>query len=155
MRNFASTLVKFSKLSHIQTTILRPPKMAPPPHCGVSGGLCYATGSKSSYGIIGQTRKQEYAAEWALIYHEVLSITNTFREITNSDKGGNTETANASSHHHLSPRNIQEINARTDSISSYISSQGNPFCKENHDKVKNLVSCYASLCRRQCCQDPL
>ena len=39
MRNFASTLVKFSKLSHIQTTIWRPPKMAPPPpHCGVSGG---------------------------------------------------------------------------------------------------------------------
>ena len=31
MRNFASTLVKFSKLSHIQTTIWRPPKMAPPP----------------------------------------------------------------------------------------------------------------------------
>ena len=30
MRNFASTLVKFSKLSHIQTTIWRPPKMAPP-----------------------------------------------------------------------------------------------------------------------------
>ena len=31
MRNFASTLVKFSKLSHIQTTIWRLPKMAPPP----------------------------------------------------------------------------------------------------------------------------
>ena len=31
MRNFASTLVKFSKLSHIQTMIWRPPKMAPPP----------------------------------------------------------------------------------------------------------------------------
>ena len=43
MRNFASTLVKFSKLSHIQTTIWRPPKMAPPPHCRVSGALCYAT----------------------------------------------------------------------------------------------------------------
>ena len=28
MRNFASTLVKFSKLSHIQTTIWRPSKMA-------------------------------------------------------------------------------------------------------------------------------
>ena len=38
MHNFASTLVKFSKQSHIQTTIWRPP------HCGVSGALCYATG---------------------------------------------------------------------------------------------------------------
>ena len=50
MRNFASILVKFSKLSHIPTTIWRPPKMAPPPpppppppHCRVSGALCYAT----------------------------------------------------------------------------------------------------------------
>ena len=28
MRNFASTLVKFLKFSHVQTTIWRPPKMA-------------------------------------------------------------------------------------------------------------------------------
>ena len=35
MRNFASTLVKFSKLSHIQTTIWRPPKMAPPRTAGL------------------------------------------------------------------------------------------------------------------------
>ena len=56
MRNFASTLVKFSKLSHIQTTIWRPPKMAPPPpppppHCGVSGALCYATGYNPSISL--------------------------------------------------------------------------------------------------------
>ena len=31
MRNFTSTLVKFSKLSHIQTTIWRPPRWRPPP----------------------------------------------------------------------------------------------------------------------------
>ena len=37
MRNFASTLVKFSKLSRIQTTIWRPPKMAPPRTAGSAG----------------------------------------------------------------------------------------------------------------------
>ena len=37
MRNFASTLVKFSKLSHIQTTIWRPPKIAPPRTAGSAG----------------------------------------------------------------------------------------------------------------------
>ena len=37
MRNFASTLVKFSKLSHIQTTIWRPSKMAPPRTAGSAG----------------------------------------------------------------------------------------------------------------------
>ena len=31
MRNFASTIVKFSKLSHFQTTIWRPPPPPPPP----------------------------------------------------------------------------------------------------------------------------
>ena len=39
MRNFVSTLVKFSKLSHIQTTIWRPPKMAPPALRGQRGPL--------------------------------------------------------------------------------------------------------------------
>ena len=42
MRNFASTLVKFSKLSHIQTTIWRPTKMAPPA-LRRQRALCYAT----------------------------------------------------------------------------------------------------------------
>ena len=42
MRNFASTLVKFSKLSHIQTTIWCPLRWRPP-HCGVSRALSYAT----------------------------------------------------------------------------------------------------------------
>ena len=37
MRNFASTLVKFSKLSHIPTTIWRPPKLAPPRAAGSAG----------------------------------------------------------------------------------------------------------------------
>ena len=37
MRSFASTLVKFSKLSHIQTTIWRPPKTAPPCTAGSAG----------------------------------------------------------------------------------------------------------------------
>ena len=37
MCNFASTLVKFSKLSHIQTTVWRPPKMAPPRTAGSAG----------------------------------------------------------------------------------------------------------------------
>ena len=34
---FWSTLVKFSKLSHIQTTIWRPPKTAPPCTAGSAG----------------------------------------------------------------------------------------------------------------------
>ena len=29
---------------------------------------------KSSKGIVGQTRKSNYVAEWQLVYHEVLMI---------------------------------------------------------------------------------
>ena len=39
MRNFASTLVKFSKLSHIQTTIWRPLRWRPPALRGQRGPL--------------------------------------------------------------------------------------------------------------------
>ena len=67
----------------------------------------YSVRSKSSHGIIGQSRKQEYAAEWALKYHEVLSTTNTIRDMTNLDEEENTETANAFAHYHLRSRNFK------------------------------------------------
>ena len=49
MRNFASTLVKFSKLSHIQTTIWRPPKMAPPRTAGSAGPFVTPLDLRSSW----------------------------------------------------------------------------------------------------------
>ena len=83
MRNFASTLVKFSKLTHIQTTIWRPPKMAPPPHCGVSGALCYATGAADSLTALQMPYKishinvlqQESPARYKYHYKLPLCIT--------------------------------------------------------------------------------
>ena len=47
--------------------------------------------AKSTGGIIGKTKSQEYVSEWALVSHEVLPIANTFRHITRADKGGNNE----------------------------------------------------------------
>ena len=94
--------------------------------------------AKSSSGIIGKTKSNECMAEWALIYHEVLAVTNTLREITNADQGGNTETI--SHDHHLRPSRTKEINKHTDSITAYINSQGNPFLEQNLDKVKNIIT---------------
>ena len=48
--------------------------------------------TKSTRGIIGKTKSQEYVSEWALVGHETLSIANTFRSITRSDRGGDNET---------------------------------------------------------------
>ena len=68
--------------------------------------------------------------------HEVLAITSTFREITSADQGGNTETILED--HHLQPSRTKEINKHTDSITAYISSQGNPLMEQNLDKVNIL-----------------
>ena len=66
MRNFASTLVKFSKLSHIQTTIWRPPRVA-----GSAEGFCYATDEGKLFTIISdntvEIELQKHAGEGFII----------------------------------------------------------------------------------------
>ena len=42
---------------------------------------------KAVSGIIGQTRKLEYVTEWKAIYHEILAISNTFRDLVNTKVG--------------------------------------------------------------------
>lgn len=37
---------------------------------------------KSSSGVIGTTRRKLYVAQWELIYHEMLAISNLHRELT-------------------------------------------------------------------------
>ncbi|KAG8172089.1 hypothetical protein JTE90_002516 [Oedothorax gibbosus] len=43
---------------------------------------------KSSNGIIGQRRQQMYVTEWELMYHEVLGVSNSYREILGVDSSG-------------------------------------------------------------------
>ena len=42
---------------------------------------------KSISGIIGQTGQREYVTKWEIVYHEILSISNKFRSLTNSNLG--------------------------------------------------------------------
>ncbi len=37
---------------------------------------------KSAGGIIGSTRKKEFVAQWELIYHEMLAVSNLYRELS-------------------------------------------------------------------------
>ena len=60
--------------------------------------------AKSARGIIGKTRELGYVSEWALVYHETLSIANVFRCITRADKGGKNENI---VHHQLQKGKIQ------------------------------------------------
>ena len=68
MRNFASTLVKFSKLSHIQTMIWRPPKMAPPRTAGSAGPFvtplgCNCPGEVRPASLRRAERRAQHAAQ--------------------------------------------------------------------------------------------
>ena len=38
---------------------------------------------KSMGGIISQTNQQYYVTEWEIVYHEILSVSNVFKEIAN------------------------------------------------------------------------
>ena len=93
--------------------------------------------AKSSHGIIGNTKSADYVAEWCLIYHEELAITNAYRDVTNSNQLGNSE---MQVHHHLRPSKTKEINGHIQNLADYISLQGNPFLQENHGQVKNIVT---------------
>ena len=44
---------------------------------------------KSVGGIIGQTRQREYITKWEIVYHEILAISNTFRDLTHPKLGSN------------------------------------------------------------------
>jgi hypothetical protein len=37
---------------------------------------------KSTAGIIGSTKRKQYVAQWELIYHEMLAVDNTFRQLS-------------------------------------------------------------------------
>ena len=95
--------------------------------------------SKSSHGIIGQTRSLGYVTQWQLLYHELLGISNVFRDITNpyhSDSDSETRV-----HHELAKSKIREINAFIDKVFQFFKDRGNPYClHESSLKLKNVSS---------------
>jgi hypothetical protein len=96
--------------------------------------------SKSTRGIIGKTKANDYVTEWALVSHEVLSIANTFRSLTQADKGGNNETT---VHHQLRKSKIIEINDSVTNMTNFIRDRGNPYVMKESTKyvqLKNFVT---------------
>ena len=59
---------------------------------------------KSMGGIISQTNQQNYVTEWEIVYHEILSISNVFKEITNK----NCELSNEYTQHHELEGNLSK-----------------------------------------------
>lgn len=91
---------------------------------------------KSSKGIIGQTRRSEYVTEWQLIYHEVLNITNTFRELTNTKVLEHMETY----HHKLTGKKSEVFNQNVTQLLQFLDTKGNPFNITQNFDLHNLVT---------------
>ena len=78
--------------------------------------------SKSVKGIIGETRSIGYSTEWCLIYHEILSIKNTFQSLTKP----NNSSFETHIHHDLSELVINQYNVAVQKLKQFIHERGSP-----------------------------
>ena len=90
--------------------------------------------AKSSHGIIGQTKYHQYITEWQLIYHEVLDISNAYRQVLQSD----TTKGETYLHKDLSNFRIKQKNQSVTALKTFVRSHGNPFLEKS--KLKNFVT---------------
>ena len=114
MRNFASTLVKFSKLSHIPTTIWRPPKMAPPALRGQRGPLLrhwpmpaiFAL-SRAQLLLLVVTRSRDLSRECHVTKHKTPARSNF--PLSNFENSGTIQFSSSSSTSRgLCPKNYEK-----------------------------------------------
>ena len=93
--------------------------------------------SKSSKGIIGQTRSIGYVTEWCLNYHEILAIKNTFQSIINPYNSS----SETHVHHELSKSKILQTNTAIEKIKDFIKHRENPYKLSISSKqLKNISS---------------
>lgn len=92
---------------------------------------------KSSKGIIGQTRKCHYVAQWQLVYHEVLAICNVFRQLTNCKLMDHHETV---VHHELGGRKADIFNDNVTRLLAFVQQRSNPYTLTPLLKLHNIVT---------------
>ena len=79
-------------------------------------------------GIISQTNQQNYVTEWEIVYHEILSISNLFKEITNK----NCELSNEFTQlHELEGKLSKETELAVQKLVAFITYWGNPYSTSN------------------------
>ena len=91
---------------------------------------------KSSKGIVGQTRKSNYVAEWQLVYHEVLMICNMFCSLISADVVDQRETVH---HHDMVGKKGEIFNENVSRLLIFMQYHGNPY--EITEPVQPLQFC--------------
>ena len=91
---------------------------------------------KRSSGIIGQTRRISDVAEWEVVYHKILAISNTFRRLTNSTLGA----SESQLHHELDGNYATVFNAQVTNITNTLIARGSPHLPESQPQLPNIIS---------------
>ena len=74
--------------------------------------------------LLARRRTQLLIAEWQLIFHEILLISNNLREIVNDSSMDHSETK---VHHDLTGRTAEHFNSNMGLFLDFVCSRGNPF----------------------------
>ena len=90
---------------------------------------------KGTGGIIGKTRQSEYVTKRETVYHEILSLSNTFREITNT----NFRSRETKIHHEFDKHFCSKFNSLVKTVAEFILNKGNP-CKMLVPNLYNFAS---------------
>ena len=80
-------------------------------------------------------KKKEFIAAWNLNYHEVLSISNYYREVTNVRP----ENDELQTHYDYNSTTIEQSEREVDIIIQFITSHGNPF-EKGEQQLRNIVT---------------
>ena len=79
--------------------------------------------SKTSGGIIGNTKRKEYVTRWNIIHHELMAVNETFRDVAGVQLNNTELTVN----HSFSHRQTQGNESKVDKMMAYILKYENPF----------------------------
>ena len=78
---------------------------------------------KSQFGIIGQTRQNNYVTEWELVYHEISNVSNLFHGITSS----RLSFRETDLHRELGGSISTLLNESTRKVTTFLAERGNPY----------------------------
>ena len=76
---------------------------------------------KSSAGIIGSSKRKHFVAQWEMIYHEMLAVSNLHREVSGSKPGGQELS------HEFTTADTDADEKKVQAMTSFIEGNENPF----------------------------
>jgi uncharacterized membrane-anchored protein YjiN (DUF445 family) len=93
---------------------------------------------KSNAGIIGSSKKKQFVAQWEMIYHEMLSVSNLYREVS----GVKTRHSEFAVNHEFISAETNATERKLENMMSYIQSHENSanVSSETDFKLHNILT---------------